>query len=378
MTVRKLVRLNFGRNPTHFGEVGIGLEQTSERVRSDTLFSAWVSSYARIFGTDGIEQLLGEFNSNLDSPPFRISSTFIYRRNGNGFIDYLPKPVEYPIAYPEHDSAIAKTYRKLNYLPLSVWQRWYQGDGFDAEDEEELIQYSKDPKDKAGRLSKAGIFSYSEAFKPYELPKVSIDRTTRATNFYHTGLVQYAWESLKLNGQDTELSKPIHNLAGLYFLLEFPEANSNLEEELRMALELLGEEGLGGERSSGAGRFEILTWQALPPDWEAVVNFDRGNGYSLMSLFWDQPLTPDWLGEEARYTLQERGGWISSPTGRQLRRQMVRMFAEGSVFPNKPGGKLADVTPPAFIKPNGDRSPHAVYRSGIAFSLPVKLPPQSS
>ena len=175
MTVRKLVRLNFGRNPTHFGEVGIGLEQTSERVRSDTLFSAWVSSYARIFGKDGIEQLLGEFNSNLDFPPFRISSTFIYRRNGNGFIDYLPKPVEYPIAYPEHDSAIAKTYRKLNYLPLSVWQRWYQGDGFDAEDEEELIQYSKDPKDKAGRLSKAGIFSYSEAFKPYELPKVSID-----------------------------------------------------------------------------------------------------------------------------------------------------------------------------------------------------------
>jgi hypothetical protein len=43
----KLVKLDFGRNLVHFGELGIGMEALSERAYSDTLFSAWVSSYAR-------------------------------------------------------------------------------------------------------------------------------------------------------------------------------------------------------------------------------------------------------------------------------------------------------------------------------------------
>jgi CRISPR-associated protein Csm4 len=367
MTVRKLIRLNFGRSPTHFGEVGIGLEQTSERVRSDTLFSAWVSTYARIFGGDGITTLLQHFPNDTDPPgteppPFRVSSTFIYRRNDQDFIDYLPKPVEPPVGYPEVDLPIAKTYRKLNYLPLSVWRRWYQGSGLDHENEQELIHYAQVPKERSGRLGQAGTFDYAQAFKPYELPKVSIDRTTRATNFYHTGLVQFAWEPSNGNGT----TATIENQAGLYFLLEFPQAKPNLEAELHMALELLGEEGLGGERSSGAGRFEILTWADLPADWQAAVNFDQGNRHSLISLFWDKTVTPAWLGDQARYTLQERGGWISSPSGRQLRRKMVRMFAEGSVFAEVPRGQLADVTPSGF-------SQHSVYRNGIALSLPVRL-----
>lgn len=59
MSVWKLVKLNFGRNLAHFGEVGIGLEQTSDRIRSDSLFSAWVTNYARLFKKQGVEELLG-------------------------------------------------------------------------------------------------------------------------------------------------------------------------------------------------------------------------------------------------------------------------------------------------------------------------------
>ncbi len=47
MSEWRLVRLNFGRSPTHFGQVGIGLEETTERLQSDTLFSALISTYAR-------------------------------------------------------------------------------------------------------------------------------------------------------------------------------------------------------------------------------------------------------------------------------------------------------------------------------------------
>lgn len=361
MSQWKLVRLNFGRSPAHFGEVGIGIEETSERVRSDTLFSAWISAYARLFDKTAVEELLNKFpGSQQESPkqpPFRLSSTFIYRRNGEGYIYYLPKPLEFPRGYPTDDLKFTKTYKKLNYLPLEIWQRWYQGDGFIPSDITELIAEKDKKANDTDPLHKAGTFDYSKAYKIHQTPKVAIDRITRATNFYHTGFVQFEWEEPKQSG--------------LYFLLNFPEQNQKLENDLHAALNLLGEEGLGGERSSGAGRFDV-EWLELPKDWDDVVKFKQQNHYSLMSLFWELPLPEGLLPKDkiASYAIQERGGWIASPSsGRQLRRQMVRMFAEGSVFSILPEGKLADVTPDKFKQ-------HKIYRSGISLSLPVILASQ--
>jgi CRISPR-associated protein Csm4 len=403
----KLVCLDFGKNLAHFGEVGIGTEETTERVRSDTLFSAWVSLYGRIFGTQELEALLKKFDQSPDQPPFRISSTFIYRHtscirplnprhfpqvgkpaHGSGFpilgdfgvqnppelggrgasakrdrpqpdgsIYYVPRPLQHPKGYPDDDLAFSKVYRKLNYLPLEIWQRWYQGIGFTPEDAKELTLAVSQKTD--GALHKAGLFDYSSTFYNHQVPKVSIDRTTRATNFYHTGFVKFIHPE---NGKEDR--------SGLYFLIHFPTHNPELERHLYAALELLGEEGLGGERSSGAGRF-TATWLDIEDksepslkQWYEVLQFDRGNHHALLSLFWENPLSnPALLGATARYALKERGGWVVGP---QVRRRMVRMFAEGSVFPVKPTGHLADVTPDSFHN-------HKIYRSGISLSLPIRL-----
>jgi CRISPR-associated protein Csm4 len=369
----KLVKLNFGRTPAHFGELGIGIEETSERVRSDTLFSAWSSAYARLFGKDGIEELLQRF---LDSatPPVRMSSTFIYRQDGDRTIYYLPRPLKFPINYPADDEVddetekgdlkFFKTYKKLSYLPLDVWRRWYQGVGFIKGDREELIAETKGKSN--GHLRQAGTFDYKKAYEIDQVPKIAVDRVTRATNLYHTGFVQFRSEQ---NGNDFK------SLTGLYFLLHFPEADEKLADNFHAALHFLGEEGIGGERSSGAGRFDV-EWLELPETWRKVVDFSGQNvHHCLVSLFWDdEPSTLKRLIADAQHTsyeIQERGGWIGTPfSGRQLRRQMVRMFAEGSVFPEQPQGKLANVTPREFITPQGYR-PHAIYRSGISLSLPI-------
>jgi CRISPR-associated protein Csm4 len=369
----KLIRLNFGKNLAHFGEVGIGTEETSERVRSDTLFSAWVSLYGRIFGTQELENLLQEFKDSPNQPPFRVSSTFIYRytqpkinsKKSDSFqtertLYYLPRPLEYPKGYPagEDDLAFSKVYRKLNYLPLEIWQRWYQGIGFTSEDAKELTLHVSQQTD--GTLQKAGVFDYGSAFYNHQVPKVSIDRTTRATNFYQTGFVKFLHPE---NGRNDS--------SGLYFLIHFPTLDPDLENRLYAALELLGEEGLGGERSSGAGRF-IATWLDIKNEsepalkqWRQVLQFNKGNHHALLSLFWEETLRDrTLLGSTARYALKERGGWVVGP---QVRRRMVRMFAEGSVFPIQPIGALADVTP------NNVRLAHSIYRSGISLSLPIIL-----
>ncbi|AHJ29706.1 type III-A CRISPR-associated RAMP protein Csm4 [Nodularia spumigena CS-584] len=350
MSVWKLVELNFERNLAHFGEVGIGMETTGDRIRSDSLFSAWVSNYARLFQKEGVEELLQLFPTDKQPqliPPFRISSTFIYRQVGVNIIYYLPRPLKFPINYPDEDLAFFKAYKKLNYLPLEIWERWYQGTGFTTDDAEELEKHISD-KTQGKLLATAETFNHSKACKIQQLPKIAIDRNTRATNIYHTGFVQFAWEKDK-------------NPAGLYFLLELSPEGEKLADKLQAALHLLGEEGIGGERSSGAGRFKV-SWLELPKNWQKVVNFKGGNHHTLMSLFWDDDISSDLL-KNSSYEILERGGWIAES---QLRRQMVRMFSEGSVFSTLPQGKLVDVKPKEFTK-------HSIYRSGISLSLPIKV-----
>ena len=359
----RLVKLNFGNSPAHFGELGIGMEETSDRVRSDTLFSAWISACARLFKKDDFEKVLQRFLN--PQPSVTMSSTFVYRHHDNRDIYYLPRPLKFPANYPAGDGDLEffKAYKKINYLPLEVWHKWYQGEGFTSEDRQELIK-ENNKKKSDGFLHEQGTFSYKEAFKIAQEPKIAVDRVTRATNFYHTGFVQFQWEQ---NGND------IKSLSGLYFLLNFSQKDETLENQLYAALQLLGEEGIGGERSSGAGHFEV-EWLPLPEFWQKVVHF-KASHYSLMSLFWDDDfsalkhlITED---KDACYETIERGGWIS---GQQLRRQMLRMFVEGSVFSSPPLGKIADVTPHQLIdKQTKKPKNHPIYRSGISLSLPIKV-----
>ncbi|OKH35674.1 type III-A CRISPR-associated RAMP protein Csm4 [[Phormidium ambiguum] IAM M-71] len=353
MSEWKLIKLKFGRHPAHFGETGIGIEKTSERVRSDTLFSAWIAAYAKLLGREDVSELLENFNTQ-SAPPFRLSSTFLYQELSNHTVYYLPRPKTFPSRYPiGEDIEFAKDYKKLNYLSLEIWRKWYQGsEGFSQ----------TDLQDKA-------IVAYKQAYKIEKFPKVAIDRTTRAANFYHTGFVQFNW---------TSNQEEIKALSGLYLLLNFPTSNLELVHNLKAALHFLGEEGIGGERSSGAGRFEVEWCDQLPKEWKSINLADfKAKHHALMSMFWtndyaqfsDLGLTPE--NPSASYELLERGGWVSSPSSdRQARRKSVKMFTEGSVFSGIPQGKLADVTPDKFNNPR--QGGHKVYRSGIALSLPIK------
>jgi CRISPR-associated protein Csm4 len=340
MSTWKLVKLQFGQSLAHFGQQGIGMEEANERLHSDTLFSAWISSYARLFGKTAVETLLTRFH-DLAQVPFRLSSTFIYRTKSDGQDTYyLPRPLQFPKHYPAgNDLAFAKDYKALRYLPLELWQQWYQGDGFRATDLAQL---------------KVEARAYKESYKIHKIPKVAIDRETRATNLYHIGAIQYR------NDADSQ--------SGLYFLVEFPQVDPAFEDQFMAVLNFLGEEGIGGERASGAGQFKPVIVSHLSETWQQVIAFSDTSSklnYNLMSLFWEYPLQTSL--DQAKYEIQERGGWItsSSSDGRQLRRQMVRMFMEGSVFPFRPQGQLADVTP---VKRFQD---HKIYRSGISLSLPI-------
>lgn len=338
----KLVRLKFGRTPVHFGEVGIGMEESRDRARSDTLFSGWINAYARLFGKDAVERLLNE-TFLAESPQIAMSSTFLYHRNQDKYTYYLPKPLAFPQSQNSDnnplsdDLVLLKEYKKRKQLPLEIWKKWYRDRNFEKND-----------------LTAEKLKSDIQLTKTDTLPKVALDRNTSASNFYHTGFSWFRYESDK-------------DYAGLYFLIRFEKENNVSENLLKAAFYLLGEEGIGGERSSGAGRFEVKYWGDLPQEWQELVNKPQDNQYHcLMSLWWQESLPENW-NHQARYELIERGGWVGSPfSGRQAKRKKVRMFTEGSVFRHSPQGQLVDVTPSDFKR-------HKIYRNGIALSLPIEI-----
>ncbi len=157
--------------------------------------------------------------------------------------------------------------------------------------------------------------------------------------------------------------------AGVWVAVSFADeaARDAWRERLWGAFALLADSGIGGERSRGWGRSKTpeISEGTLPdllaPGWPAQV---RPGGWWLLSLF-----TPteqdriDWL--HGSYSMLSRGGRVESHAGWGAEKKLTRMVAEGSVLlsGHAPRGLAQDVAPEGFA--------HPVYRSGVAFAVPV-------
>ena len=155
--------------------------------------------------------------------------------------------------------------------------------------------------------------------------------------------------------------------AGLWAVAVFAsdEARTEWDQAVRSAFRLLGDSGVGGERSRGWGRFEAsFTDESL----EAPVPVDGSaeSAWWLLSLY--HPATDDatdWA--RGNYTLTARGGRIESSAGWGEGKRATRMVTEGSVVisASQPRGAAVDVAPEGFA--------HPVYRAGFAVCLPIPL-----
>ena len=137
--------------------------------------------------------------------------------------------------------------------------------------------------------------------------------------------------------------------AGLFCLIE-KESTTPISKPWRY----LGDQGIGGEKSSGYGQFspEFATWESFCPE--------EAQQYVTLSL--TSP-NQDELDHLVAYRLIRRGGWIWSPnTGKTARRCTLTMVTEGSVFSKPVRGRIVDVAPPSWNE-------HPVMRYGKAFLI---------
>lgn len=291
-------------------------EESGSFIHSDTLSSAILATWALIWP----EQI----NQQAQVPSFRLSSAFPYYQD----CYFLPRVLSsQAIRLPADKLKQAKKLKKIQWLDTKLW-----------------LASLADPNwantiDLEKGICQSVLVSQSNALPEKlwleeERPRLSINR---------------------INNQAAE--NQIFNFSriwfdpdgGLYFLAVFDDEASR--QQFETALRVLGDSGIGADRTSGNGCFAPSEGQM--PELQLA-----GQGQAVaLSLVNPAPgdCQTGWL-DGAAYKLVSRGGWIG---GSGIRKQRVRMFAEGSVFNQPLTGQMVDVSV-GHLR-------HKVFRDGRGF-----------
>ena len=156
--------------------------------------------------------------------------------------------------------------------------------------------------------------------------------------------------------------------ARLTVVIDFIEEGSRREVEA--ALALLGDEGIGGDRSSGYGGFEIE--QVIEDFGEEFADLGSGARLSLSLLYPARDeIEAGLLDAPAEYTITSRGGWVTAPGAGTTRRKPVNMIVEGAIVRDL-GRRSYGASP--IVLEEGNGSGHPVFRPGRAVTIPIKPP----
>jgi CRISPR-associated protein Csm4 len=365
----------------HLGRQGIGYEETTESCASDTLFAALVAQAATHEGLDprsgdapAFAQTFWDAVQTRQEPPLRHSSLF----PRIGTLVLLPRPaLDIPL-HEEHRQQIGKGFKKLRYLspalfeatcrghtihekPLimqqgKVWLTYEEGKQLPAPWGK---QGKETPEQWQQRLATTPLWTIDP------VPHVAVDRVSNASNFYEVGRVVFAAG------------------CGLALLVQFHD--ERIRQSFGLLLDLLSESGIGGKRSSGYGACTIKPEPEVTLLESLIAETDAHRMVLLSRYLPHQDEMPALLGTGAAYTLVNVGGWLLSPGAAAQQRQEITLVQEGSVL--VPQGQLitgaiADVRPdyarssqphPIYDRRRG--TPHPVYRSGVALTVPVTASP---
>lgn len=361
------------RAPFHFGLRGVGIEATATHGPSDTLFSALCHTIRQ--QRDGLATLQ-EFLAGYASPdpPLLLSSAFPYvlaRReeevenwkppapfDPGQAVRFFPRPIDWPPGVPDEPKE-RKTIKKIAWVSEGIFRAWVSGESLEQHyTPEHLVQGGRVwlTSEEKGRVAGWRDEETDEIrlWVVGDVPRVTVDRQASTSAVYQAGRVWFTPGG------------------GLWLLIRWRE---DWQERGKLALQVLGDAGLGGERSAGHGLFHLRG----PHTLASLPDPKPGGQFLTLSLYYPtEEELPDVLGNDrVSYHLQMRRGWMASPDdsqdaegklvrGRALRRKTVRMFTEGSILRWPDGrtvlGALADVTPEAF-------KTHKVWRYGLAWAV---------
>jgi CRISPR-associated protein Csm4 len=295
------------RGPFHFGPDANG--EPAPVVASDTLFSALCFSLRDLFGPMRLASFFRIIRSAAEAPPLRFSSAVPYA----GEVLFLPNP---------------------------AGTGWVSQRLFEAQANGEPLGETRQAQD--GRLT----FASDERLPVSRVWAVEEVRRAR----------------VGIGGVEPFVDRLVRYAPGCG-LGVLAQIDPDWQDDIVAALRALGDAGIGGRRSWGAGQFEVAI--------ETVEIREPGQAERYCTLSHYLPTARELeggvLNPPARYQLEDRGGWTAGQSG-SVRHRTIRMVATGSVlnapYGRPPVGRLAEVTPAGFRN-------HEVLRAGWA--LPIGL-----
>jgi len=311
--------------PVHFSSDPLSLRKTEVILHSDTLFSAIVNAYLHLYKVD---------ESFFRNPPFTVSSAFPFYKDKL----FVKKPfLKLNISEDEREK-FGKKIKKSKFISMKLLEKLFS---------QEEISISEESFLDGGfiSLAKNSDFPIDEPiYKEFERPRATISGINKSTIFY-TSVVKFS------------------NNAGLYFLVSFKE--KSFKKKFDSAMYLLGDMGIGGERSNGCGLFTVTSSEFENP-------FLRGEYFMNLSLYHPTKREVDsGILKNSHFDLITRQNWIFSKRAYPLRSKSVRMFVEGSVFKSTgiEEGDIVDTTP-EIVSQTG-KIKHRIYRNGKLFKFMI-------
>jgi len=358
----------------HFGLRGLEQEDSAPHCPSDTFFAALVATMADLDGDAGARAFTRPFENR--QPPFLLTSLF--PRAG----DLLFYPFPFVKVKLTEERGRRKLLKKLRYVSPVIFSRILN--------QQSLDEYADRERGKGIFLQRGRVWLTTDelAALPASWQELAPEEVRKLSDWHgwlegESGRQwlgeQKVWQSRPVDRVTVDRASSASSVyrigrtvygpgCGLWFGLQWPAApDPAIQSQLENLLALLGDQGLGGERSVGYGQFERqqadipLDLPAVTPDAPALT----------LSRYLPRPEElPAALRGNAAYRLSPVAGWLNAPGHKAQRRKQVRMLAEGSVFQSVgggPWGALADVRPTGW-------SAHPIWRYGYA--CPVGIQPQ--
>jgi len=347
----------------HIGTRGVNLEEAGISIPSDTLFAALLDCLSRT-GAD-LDEFIRGYQTD---PPFLLTSAFPYV----GKLRFYPMPVDSARLFgPQKTVQYGKRLGRIRYLSEGLLKEALSSgrleDWLFPEDEDDEPQKGVTLQEhnlwlkveEIPQLPKA--FQYREGrrhamprldvWKTDQVPHVTLDRITSASNIFHAGRMEFEDE------------------CGLWFGVQWrrPQADfsgKKFQAAFEKGFHILSEDGLGGERSTGQGAFSYRQMETA-----SLPDAKSGQLAYLLSRFHPTSLEAQaaLADPKSAYKLSAVSGWLRSFGSPAQRRQRLFLVESGSLIRAGEGilGDLVDVRP----RYDGKLAvPHPVYRLGLALA----------
>ena len=304
----------------HFGKNT--LDSSGYTFFADTLFSGLFQEALKLENGDTVADTLVHY---VRDGSLVFSDAFPYIEDNNFHEEYyLPKPmIHIENDADKGDSSKKKMYKKLAYIPVSCFDAYLNGN-FPIERADEL-----DRKFGWSAVKVSAAIRGEEETVPYRV----------GAYYFKEG-------------------------SGLYLIAGF--GTKEVQDCFELLLKCVSFSGIGGKRSAGFGRFELLKAD-VPKMLHKRLKAGETKTH-VMTLSVSLP-TEDELSiaiEGASYLLQKRSGFVASETfaKEQRRKKDLYVFQAGSCFRTVFHGDVYDVS---------SGGAHPVYRYAKPLFMEVAL-----